>query len=154
MQLSRDPQPLGMGILVQHSVGALVQALSPEPGRHTIVLGSGDPSQKRDPILVRGFIPRARARGHARTLRARALYGTAQRPQHVDTLLRGLWDRPVGWAGYSGLATGLYRAVQACARAIYGCTGSGGLYTGSAGSGGLYTGSGLYRPVLGLYRPI
>ena len=76
---------LGMGILVQHSVGALVQALSPEPGRHTIVLGSGDPSQKRDPILVRGFIPRARARGHARTLRARALYGSPEPRGHVYT---------------------------------------------------------------------
>ena len=30
-----------------------------------------------------GFIPRARARGHARTLRARALYGMADRGGHV-----------------------------------------------------------------------
>ena len=33
--------------------------------------------QKTEPYLQRGFIPRARARGHARTLRARALYGMA-----------------------------------------------------------------------------
>ena len=41
------------------------------------------PAQYRDPILQRGFIPRARARGHARTLRARALYGMGQWLIHV-----------------------------------------------------------------------
>ena len=42
--------------------------------------------QYRDPILQRGFIPRARARGHARTLRARALYGIPIWGSHVYTL--------------------------------------------------------------------
>ncbi len=36
-----------------------------------------------------GFIPRARARGHARTLRARALYGMAQEWIHVGLDLLG-----------------------------------------------------------------
>ena len=36
-----------------------------------------------------GFIPRARARGHARTLRARALYGMAQEWIHVGLDLSG-----------------------------------------------------------------
>ena len=44
--------------------------------------------QYRDPILQRGFIPRARARGHARTLRARALYGIPIWGSHVYTLPR------------------------------------------------------------------
>ena len=35
------------------------------------------------------FIPRARARGHARTLRARALYGMAQEWIHVGLDLSG-----------------------------------------------------------------
>ena len=39
--------------------------------------------QKGEPYLQRGFIPRARARGHARTLRARALYGMADELIHV-----------------------------------------------------------------------
>ena len=43
--------------------------------------------QKGEPYLQRGFIPRARARGHARTLRARALYGMAQGWIHVGLLL-------------------------------------------------------------------
>ena len=41
--------------------------------------------QKGKPYLQRGFIPRARARGHARTLRARAWYGMAIWPLHGQT---------------------------------------------------------------------
>ena len=45
------------------------------------------------------FIPRARARGHARTLRARALYGMAQEWIHVGLDLSGGIPASPGPAG-------------------------------------------------------
>ena len=45
-----------------------------------------------------GFIPRARARGHARTLRARALYGMAQEWIHVGLDLSRMDPSP--WASW------------------------------------------------------
>ena len=53
-----------------------------------------------------GFIPRARARGHARTLRARALYGMANRcnmcPQPLlRRLVGGIGPWALGPKGYA-----------------------------------------------------
>ena len=62
-----------------------------------------------------GFIPRARARGHARTLRARALYGMAGWGQHVVAPGYPLIDpRPLGLR-----PRGLY---SPCTGAVSPCT--------------------------------
>ena len=58
-----------------------------------------------------GFIPRARARGHARTLRARALYGMADRGQHVvgpGTPLNGIVPPGPSAQGVYSPLRGLY----------------------------------------------
>ena len=67
------PRPLPMGLL-----GYGVS--------HRCSTWDGLRSLEENPLHALRFIPRARARGHARTLRARALYGMAKWAHSVYTL--------------------------------------------------------------------